>query len=38
MGGHGSYLDMKKGCFVIKDKQRKVERYPLFELEIVRKT
>ncbi len=30
----GSYLGMEKGCFTIKDKHGKVERYPLFENEI----
>lgn len=31
---HGSYLGMEKGCFVLKDKEGKVDRYPLFEKEI----
>jgi len=31
---HGSYLGMEKGCFTVKDKKGKVERYPLFEKEI----
>ena len=34
MDGHGSYLGMEKGCFVLKDRQGNVERYPLFEKEI----
>jgi len=32
--GQGSYLGMEKGCFSVKDKNRKVSRYPLFESEI----
>jgi len=31
---HGSYLGMEKGCFVVRDRNKKVERYPLFEQEI----
>jgi CRISPR-associated protein Cas1 len=31
---HGSYLGNEKGCFVIKDKNGNVEKYPLFESEI----
>jgi len=31
---HGGYLGMEKGCFIVKDKHGKVERYPLFEQEI----
>jgi len=34
LDGNGSYLGMEKGCFVLKDKQGEVERYPLFEQEI----
>jgi CRISPR-associated protein Cas1 len=34
MEGYGSYLGMEKGCFVLKDKQGDVERYPLLENEI----
>lgn len=33
LGGHGSYLGMEKGCFIIRDKHDSVERYPLFENE-----
>jgi hypothetical protein len=33
---HGSYLGMEKGCFTVKDKNGKVERYPLFENELVK--
>jgi CRISPR-associated endonuclease Cas1 len=31
---YGSYLGMEKGCFIVKDKNDNVERYPLFENEI----
>ena len=34
LDGHGSYLGMEKGCFIIRDKDNNVERYPLFEKEI----
>ncbi len=34
LDGHGAYFGMEKGCFVVKDKQGKSERYPLFEKEI----
>jgi len=34
LDGHGSYLGMEKGCFVVKDKHGNVERVPLFENEI----
>ena len=34
LNDHGSYLGNEKGCFVIKDRHGKVERYPLFESEI----
>jgi CRISPR-associated protein Cas1 len=34
LDGHGSYLGMEKGCFIVKDKYENVERYPLFENEI----
>lgn len=34
LDGHGSYLGMEKGCFVLTDKEQKVRRYPLFENEI----
>jgi CRISPR-associated protein Cas1 len=29
--GFGSYLGMEKGCFIVKNKQGKTDRYPLFE-------
>ncbi len=34
LNGHGSYLGMEKGCFVVKRKKDTLERYPLFEQEI----
>jgi len=34
LDGYGSFLGMEKGCFVVKDKDGEVERYPLFEREI----
>lgn len=34
LDSHGSFLGMEKGCFTVKDKKGKVERYPLFEKEI----
>jgi CRISPR-associated protein Cas1 len=34
LDGHGSYLGMEKGCFTVRDKQGKVQRFPLFENEI----
>jgi CRISPR-associated protein Cas1 len=34
LDGRGSYLGMEKGCFVVRDKDRHVQRYPLFENEI----
>ena len=34
LDGHGSYLGMEKGCFLVKDKEGNTERYPLFEKEI----
>jgi len=30
----GSFVGMERGCFIVKDKHGKVERYPLFENEI----
>jgi CRISPR-associated protein Cas1 len=32
--GFGSYLGMEKGCFIVRDRNGKEERYPLFESEI----
>jgi len=32
--GHGSYLGMEKGCFIVKAKDGNVQRYPMFEGEI----
>ncbi|MFX0200385.1 MAG: CRISPR-associated endonuclease Cas1, partial [Candidatus Hodarchaeota archaeon] len=34
MDGHGSYLGMEKGCFVLRDRKGNEEKYPLFENEI----
>ena len=34
MEGYGAYLGMEKGCFIVKDRKGKVERYPLLENEI----
>jgi CRISPR-associated protein Cas1 len=34
LDGNGSYLGMKKGCYILKDKKGEVKRYPLFEEEI----
>jgi len=34
LDGHGLYLGMEKGCFIVKDKHGNVQRYPLFEDEI----
>lgn len=31
---YGSFLGMEKSCFIVRDKQGKVEKYPLFEEEI----
>lgn len=31
---YGSYLGMERGCFVVKDKEGNVKKYPLFENEI----
>jgi len=34
LNGYGSFLGMEKGCFVVRDKDDKVQKYPLFEEEI----
>lgn len=34
LDSRGSYLGMEKGCFTVKDKVGKVQKYPLFESEI----
>jgi CRISPR-associated endonuclease Cas1 len=31
---YGNYLGMEKGCIILRDRQRKEKRYPLFEQEI----
>ena len=34
LDGRGSYLGMEKGCFVVRDKEQNVQKFPLFENEI----
>jgi CRISPR-associated protein Cas1 len=34
LDGFGSFLGMERGCFVVRDKEGKARRYPLFESEI----
>ena len=34
LDGNGSYLGMEKGCFVVRDRQGGVRKYPLFENEV----
>jgi CRISPR-associated protein Cas1 len=34
LNGHGSYLGMEKGCFIVKAKDGNVQRYPMFENEV----
>lgn len=34
LDGYGSFLGMEKGCFIVRDRNGTVERYPLFEHEI----
>jgi len=34
LNGHGSYLGMEKGYFIVKDKERNIQKYPMFENEI----
>jgi len=34
LDGHGSYLGMEKGCFVVRDRKDNSEKFPLFEKEI----
>ena len=34
LDGYGSFLGMEKGCFVVKDRNGEIEKYPLFENEI----
>jgi hypothetical protein len=31
---YGNYLGMGKGCIILRDKNRKEQKYPLFEAEI----
>jgi hypothetical protein len=32
--GFGSYLGMEKGCFIVKNREGHIKKYPLFESEI----
>jgi CRISPR/Cas system-associated endonuclease Cas1 len=32
--GHGSYLGVERGCFVVKNKKQEEKKYPLFESEV----
>jgi CRISPR-associated protein Cas1 len=34
LDGHGGYLGVERGCFVVKNKEQKEKRYPLFESEV----
>jgi CRISPR-associated protein Cas1 len=34
LNGHGSYLGVEKGCFIVKNKEQKEKKYPLFESEV----
>jgi CRISPR-associated protein Cas1 len=34
LDSYGSFLGMEKGCFIVRDKDKKEKRYPLFESEI----
>jgi len=34
LDGRGSYLGMEKGCFVVRDRDQNVQKFPLFENEI----
>ena len=34
LDGYGSYLGMEKGCYIIKDREGNIQRYPQFEEEI----
>jgi len=34
LDSYGSFLGMERGCFVVRDKEGKTRRYPLFESEI----
>ena len=34
LDGHGSFLGMEKGCFVVRDRHGETKKYPLFEAEI----
>lgn len=34
LDGYGSFLGMERGCFLVRDKNGRQEKYPLFEEEI----
>jgi len=34
LDGHGSYLGVERGCFVVKNKKQEENKYPLFESEV----
>lgn len=34
LDGHGSYLGVERGCFVVKNKKQEEKKYPLFESEV----
>lgn len=34
LDGHGGYLGVERGCFVVKNKEQEEKKYPLFESEV----
>jgi len=34
LNGHGSYLGLQKGCFIVRDREGNIQKYPMFESEI----
>jgi CRISPR-associated protein Cas1 len=34
LDGHGSFLGVERGCFVVKNKEQETRKYPLFESEV----
>jgi CRISPR-associated protein Cas1 len=34
LDGHGSYLGVERGCFIVKNKEQEEKKYPLFESEV----
>lgn len=34
LDGHGGYLGVERGCFIVKNKEQNEKRYPLFESEV----